>query len=402
MPLLTVLTTIENNGVLIKKTILKKQKKKITKTIKKIKKNIYLLNKKKFNINSLNQLKKILFDKYHLPHILTTKKGQISINDKVLEKLSKIHKLPKMILQYRILNKIKNTYLKNLINSINKKTKRIHTTYHQTSTSTGRLSSSNPNLQNIPIKTKLGRKIRIAFIVKKKWLLITADYSHIELKIIAHYSQDKNLIQDLSKNNDVHKNTASHIFKLPTEKILPLHRNIAKTINFSILYGISPFGLSQKLNISILEARKYIISYFKKYKKLKKYIIETYNAAKKEESITTLFGRKIYIPNINSKNTILKKNAKRFCINSIIQNTASDIIKKAMIHIDDTFKKKFLNDAKIIMQIHDELIFEIKEEKKSILIPIIKYHMEQSTQLILPLNVVIKTGKNWKEIKKLC
>ncbi|WP_232512960.1 DNA polymerase [Buchnera aphidicola] len=399
MPLLNVLSTIENNGVLIKKRILKKQKKKITNTIYKLKQKIYYLTKEKFNIDSPKQLINILFKKYKFPHIKKTKKGNISTDEKVLNELSHIHTLPKIILQYRFLKKIKNTYLNNLIHSINKKTNRIHTTYHQTSTLTGRLSSSNPNLQNIPIKTKLGRNIRIAFIAKKKWLLLSADYSQIELRIIAYYSQDKNLIKDLLNNDDIYIKIAAHIFNIHYQQVKSFQRNTAKIVIFSILYGISPFGLSQKLNISIKKSSEYIDNYFTRYKKIKKYIKKICNIAKKKEYIKTLFGRKLYIPNINSHNNILKKKAKRFCVNTIIQNTASDIIKKSMIKLNSIFQKKFINKAKIIMQIHDELIFEIKEEKKNILMHIIKNYMENNILLNIPLCVSIKTGKNWKEMK---
>ncbi|VFP85026.1 DNA polymerase I [Buchnera aphidicola (Cinara splendens)] len=399
IPLIQVLSNMEYTGVLIKKKILEKQKKKINNTSLKLEKKIYYITQEKFNINSPKQLQKILFKKYNFPYFKKTKNGNISTDETVLTELSKIHKLPKIILQYRILKKLKNTYLKKLIQSINTKTKRIHTTYHQNSTSTGRLSSSDPNLQNIPIKTKIGRKLRIAFVAKKKWLLLTADYSHIELRIMAHYSNDKNMIKDLSYTQDIHYNSAKHIFNINDNKIKSYHRNTAKIVNFSILYGISSFGLSRKLNIPIYEAREYIKNYFLTYKTIKEYIKYTYNFAKKKKYVKTLFGRKIYIPNINSKNKKLKNNAKRFCINVIIQNTASDIIKTSMIKLQHIFQKKYPNDVKIIMQIHDELIFEIKEEKISKFSYLIKYHMENSTKLIVPLYVSIKIGKNWKEMK---
>lgn len=399
MPLLEVLAEMENNGVLIKKKILTKQKIKINNTLKKIKKKIYFLTQKKFNLNSPYQLKNILFKKYNFPYMNKTKTGHMSTKNTVLIPLSKTHILPKLILQHRKLKKIKNTYLTKLIIFINNQTSRIHTIYHQTSTSTGRLSSSNPNLQNIPIKTKTGKKIRIAFIAPKKWLLLTSDYSQIELKIMAHYSNDINLINDLLLYNDIHTKTASHIFNIHIKDVQQYHRDIAKTINFSILYGISPFGLSQKLNISLLEANKYIQLYFLKYNQIKKYKKKIYQIASKKNYIKTIFNRKIYIPNINSKNKFLKKNAKRFCVNAMIQNTASDIIKKSMINLHTIFQKNFLHDAKIIMQIHDELVFEIKEEKKNLLIKIIKFYMENSIQLIVPLSVNIKIGKNWKETK---
>ncbi|VFP86046.1 DNA polymerase I [Buchnera aphidicola (Cinara pseudotaxifoliae)] len=399
MPLVQVLSIMENTGVLIKKKILKNQKKKINCTLSKLKKKIYFITQEKFNINSPKQLQKILFKKYNFPSFKKTKTGNISTDETVLTKLSKIHKLPKIILQYRILKKLKNTYLKKLIQSVNTKKNRIHTTYHQNATSTGRLSSSNPNLQNIPIKTKIGRKLRIAFIAKKKWLLLTADYSHIELRIMAHYSNDKKMIEDLSHPQDIHYNSAKHIFNIHKNEIKPYHRNIAKIVNFSILYGISSFGLSQKLNISVCRAKELIKNYFLNYKTIKKYMKNTYNYAKKKKYVKTLFGRKIYIPNINSKNQTLKNNAKRFCINVIIQNTASDIIKTSMIKLQHIFQKKYSNDAKIIMQIHDELIFEVKEKKISKFIHLIKHHMENNIKLIVPLYVSIKTGKNWKEMK---
>ncbi len=301
-------------------------------------------------------------------------------------------------MKYRTLYKINTTYILKLPKKINILTGRIHTTYNQYLTSTGRLSSSKPNLQNIPIRTKIGKKIRTAFIAKNKWILLTADYSQIELRILAHYSKDKKLITELFNNIDLHSATASNIFQnQEINKIDKIHREIGKKVNFSIIYGISAFGLSRQLNVSLSTAREYIKKYFNKYVDIKKYIDQTHKNTEKKEYIKTLFSRKIYIPNINSTNKILKNSAKRFCINAIIQSTASDIIKKSMINIDLFLKNKKI-DAKLIMQIHDELIFEIQEEKKNSISHKIKYLMENCVKLRVPLKVSIKTGKNWGNI----
>ena len=345
------------------------------------------------------KIQEILFNKYKLPIIKKTKKGKFSTDEQVLKILSSYHVLPKVLLKYRTLYKINTTYILKLPKKINILTGRIHTTYNQYVTSTGRLSSSQPNLQNIPIKKKIGKKIRTAFIAKNKWILLTADYSQIELRILAHYSKDKKLISELFANTDLHSSTASNIFNTQNiNKIDKVKREIGKKVNFSIIYGISAFGLSKQLNVSFSTAQEYIKKYFDKYIKIKEYINKTQKKTEKKEYIKTFFARKIYIPNIKSKNKILKNSAKRFCINAIIQSTAADIIKKSMIHINSFFKKKKI-DAKLIMQIHDELIFEIQEEKKNFISQTIKYLMENCVQLRVPLQVSIKTGKNWGNMK---
>ncbi|AEH39854.1 5'-3' exonuclease domain of DNA polymerase I [Buchnera aphidicola (Cinara tujafilina)] len=372
IPLISILASMENNGILIKKKILK-NKKKINNTIHQLKINIYKIVGEKFNINSTNTIKNILFNKYKLPIIKKQKTEKYSTDEQVLKILSSLHPLPKILLQYRTLYKIQTTYINQLPKMINKITGRIHTTYNQDLTSTGRLSSSKPNLQNIPIRTKIGKKIRTAFITKNNWILLTADYSQIELRILAYYSQDTKLITELCQNNDLHYATASNIFKInDITKIDKKHRNIGKIVNFSIIYGISSFGLSKQLNISILKAKKYIKRYFYKYIEVKKYIDTIHKKTEKKGYIKTLFSRKIYVPNINSKNKKIKNSAKRFCLNALIQSTSADIIKKSMIDIYLKIQDKYPNDAKLIMQIHDELIFEIRKEKNKKLYLILK------------------------------
>lgn len=402
MPLVSILAIMESYGILIKKEILQKQTIKNTNTLRQLKKNIYQIVGEKFNINSTKKIQEILFKKYQLPVIKKTKKGKNSTDEQVLKILSTHHPLPKILLKYRTINKLNTTYLKKLPQMINSKTGRIHTTYNQFLTSTGRLSSSKPNLQNIPIRTQIGKKIRTAFITQKKWILLTADYSQIELRILAHYSQDKKLISEFFENCDLHYATALNIFNLKkTDKIKKIHRNIGKIVNFSIMYGISAFGLSKQLNISLVDSQKYIKKYFFKYFGVKKYIHEIHKKTEKKKYIKTLFSRKIYIPNITSYNKVLKNSAKRFCINALIQSTAADIIKKSMINIHHLIQKKYHQDAKLIMQIHDELVFEIKKEKKEKISIEIKRLMENCVTLKVPLKASINIGKNWGSLKEI-
>ncbi|CAL4324054.1 DNA polymerase I [Buchnera aphidicola (Eriosoma grossulariae)] len=404
IPLIPILFRIEQNGVLINKKILQNQSLIITKQLSKLILKAQQLVGEKFNLSSNKQIQNVLFykkDKNYSEIINKTKKGNISTNEYVLKQLSKNNLLPKIILEYRSLYKLKTNYFNKLPNMINNNTGRIHTSYYQNTTITGRLSSRYPNLQNIPIRKKNGKKIREAFISEENFILLSADYSQIELRIMAHLSQDTKLITHFIKKQDVHILTASKIFNIPKNQVTEEQRNNAKKINFAIIYGISPFGLSKQLDINYLEAEKHITSYFSQYPGILSYIKKTKECAQIKGYVSTLTGRKIYIPNINSKKTYLKQSAERTAINGPIQGTAADIIKLSMIKIDHYFKKNFLSDAKIIMQVHDELIFEIREKYLQKIKNRIMYLMENSFLLDLPLNVNIKIGKNWNNLKKI-
>ncbi|MCW5196722.1 hypothetical protein LDP10_02065 [Buchnera aphidicola (Pemphigus obesinymphae)] len=384
IPLIEIIANIERNGVLINMKKLKDQSKEIDIKLSNLQKNAYQLTGLSFNILSTTQLKKILLQ-------IKENKNDVKYN------VQKKDILLKIIKNYRSLYKLKSTYLDPLPKKINKITGKIHTCYYQTNTLTGRLSSKDPNLQNIPSKTKEGYNIRKAFIAKKNFFIVSADYSQIELRILAHLSQDKELIKIYHNNSDLHKITASEIFNVPIVDITETQRQNAKIINFSLMYGISPFSLSNRLKINILQAKEYIKKYFQRYKDVRKYMQSTYQFALKKGYVLTFHGRKIYIPNINSKNFLIRKSAERTSINAPIQGTASDIIKLAMIKIYNCFKKKYHSDAKMIMQVHDELVFEVQKEKIENVCEDIRLIMEYNTKLDVPICINVKIGNNWKE-----
>ena len=314
----------------------------------------------------------------------------------VLEELAEYHELPREILNYRSLSKLKTTYIDVLPTLINSKTGRIHTSFNQTATATGRLSSSDPNLQNIPIKGDWGRRIRETFIAEEGNLLLSADYSQVELRILAHLSNDEGLIEAFRNNLDIHTRTASEIFNIPIDKVTPDIRRIAKTVNFGVIYGISPFGLSETLSISRDEAKKYIEQYFKRHTGVKSYIEKTLDATRDTGYAATLFGRRRAIPEIKSKNSNIRQQGERLAINSPIQGTAADIIKIAMINIWKNIKDIGLK-TKMILQVHDELLFELPAQELVIVKDIIKKDMEEVAKLQVPLSVDINYGKNWAE-----
>ncbi|HXK00436.1 MAG TPA: DNA polymerase [Buchnera sp. (in: enterobacteria)] len=391
MPLIKVIANIEENGILIDSDILKKQSKKINCQLLKLKEDAYRLIGFSFNILSSKKLKEILL----LIEENKNKKNIIIHDDQ--SHIQKKDVLLNIVKNYRSLYKLKSTYVDTLPKKINKITGRIHTCYNQANTITGRLSSTNPNLQNIPSKTQEGNNIRQAFIASENCYIVSADYSQIELRILAHLSQDKSMIKLFSDNADIHKITASEIFNIPITEVTNVQRQHAKVINFSLIYGMESFGLSKKLKINIPTAKKYISVYFKRYKgvyEYKKYICQS---ALKTGYVSTLNGRKIYIPNITSKNFFTRKSAERLSINAPIQGTASDIIKLAMIKIYNFLQQKHHIDAKMIMQVHDELVFEIKKEKINSIYKGIRNIMEYSTKLDIPILVHIKIGNNWKE-----
>jgi len=395
MPLIYVLADMEEIGVKINKERLEELSKELDRDLGTIESRIYNIAGESFNINSPQQLQKILFEKLGLKPLKKTKTGYSTGMD-VLEELSKIHELPMEILNYRTLYKLKTTYVDALPKLINKKTGRIHTSFNQTVAATGRLSSSEPNLQNIPIRGEWGTKIREVFIAEKGHVLISADYSQVELRILAHISGDEGLINAFNKDIDIHSRTASELFGIPKESVTDEMRRIAKTVNFGVVYGISPFGLSESLNITPKEAAFYIEQYFKKHEGVKNYMDSAVKIARGNDYVKTLMGRKRPIPEINSRITNIRQQAERLAINTPIQGTAADLIKIAMINIWKRLKKENLK-TRILLQIHDELLFEVPENELEIAQGLIKHGMENALKLSVPLKVDIGWGKNWAE-----
>lgn len=395
MPLAVVLAKVEMNGVKIDSELLKEFSKEIEIQLQQKIERIYGLAGEVFNINSSQQLGKILFEKLKLPVIKKTKTG-FSTNVEVLEKLSLHHELPLEILGYRNLAKLKSTYVDALPKLVHPETGRVHTSYNQTVTATGRLSSSDPNLQNIPVRTEEGNRIRQAFIPEKGWWILSADYSQIELRILAHLSQDETLIEAFRRDEDIHSRTASEIFGVPMEKVTPLMRRQAKVINFGIIYGMSAYGLSQQLGTEPKIAQTYIDEYFKKYPGVQIYIQKSLEEARTKGYVTTLLQRRRYLPEINSPTASIRQASERVAINTPLQGTAADIIKVAMIRIQNQLDKLRLK-TKMIMQVHDELVFEVPEEEMEMASRMVREEMESVTELSVPLRVSLGSGKNWAE-----
>jgi len=396
MPLVKVLAEMERDGVLIDKEYLGSLSKEFALELEKLERKIYSLAGEEFNINSPKQLSYILFEKLKLPVIEKTKTGY-STKEGVLRELASSHKLPNLLIKYRELAKLKSTYIDALPSLINPIDGRVHTSFNQTVTATGRLSSSEPNLQNIPVRTELGRKIRKAFITQKGYILLSADYSQIDLRILAHISKDEALRDAFFKDEDIHSRTACEIFGVTKKEVTPELRRIAKTVNFGLSYGMSPFGLSKDLGISLKEAEKYITKYFERYSGVKKYVKKIIEEATKKGYVTTLFKRRRYIPEINHPDLRLSNFAKRVAINTPIQGTSADIIKVAMLEISERIKKEVLK-SKMIIQIHDELLFEVPEDEVEKVSKLAKEIMEDSIELEVPIKVDIKMGKNWAEL----
>jgi DNA polymerase-1 len=396
MPLVMVLAKIEMNGVKIDLDLLQGYSKEIDTQLQQKMERIYGLAGEVFNINSSQQLGKILFDKLKLPVIKKTKTGT-STDVEVLTKLSLQHDLPLEILSYRNLNKLKSTYIDALPKLVHPKTGRVHTSYNQTVTATGRLSSSDPNLQNIPIRAEEGSRIRQAFIPEKGWSLVSADYSQIELRILAHLSQDQTLLKAFQNDEDIHARTASEIFGVSMEKVTPPMRREAKVINFGIIYGMSAYGLSQQLGIEPKIAQAYIDEYFKKYTGVQTYIEKSLEEARQRGYVMTLLHRRRYLPDIHSPTVAIRQATERMAINTPLQGTAADIIKVAMIRIQNRIEELGLS-TKMIMQVHDELVFEVPEEELQNAIPMIQNEMETVMELSVSLKVAIHSGKNWAEV----
>jgi len=398
MPLVQVLAQMEIDGIKLDLKLLKVLSREIEKRLIKLIENIYEEAGTQFNINSPKQLGQVLFEKLKLPVIKKTKTG-FSTDEEVLKRLQDKHKLPVLLLEYRQLTKLKSTYLDALPMLVDPNTGRVHTSFNQTGTETGRLSSSNPNLQNIPIKTDIGSKIRQAIISSgKNTCLLSCDYSQIELRVLAHLSQDKTLIDAFKANQDIHRLTASLIYNVSEEEVSDNMREVAKRVNFGIVYGQSAFGLSKDLEISVKEAQNFIDAYFLRYSKVKDYIESQVKKAEEQGFVTTFFGRRRYIPEINNKNMGIRQFSQRQAVNTPIQGTASDLIKLAMVDISEQIRLKNL-EAKMILQIHDELVFELPLVELDSLYCLVKDKMENVAKLDLPIKVDIKKGPNWMEMK---
>ena len=394
MPLVPILSNIERNGVLVESKTLNKLSKELDSELKTIEKKCFKITKKEFNLNSPKQLQEILYEDLKIPISKKTPTGKPSTDEDTLQYLSESYDLPRLILDYRSLNKLKTGYTDKLPLQISKITGRVHTSYQQAITSTGRLSSTEPNLQNIPIKSAQGKKIRNAFIADKGKKIFAADYSQIELRIMAHLSGDKNLLKAFKNKIDIHSFTASEIFGVDVNKVSSEDRRSAKAINFGLIYGMSSFGLSKQLGISIPEAKDYMDIYFSRYPKIKSYMLEKKTFAKQHGYVETLFGRKLYLPEINSKQAQRRSYAERTAINAPVQGTAADIIKIAMIEIDKWLVEK-KSKTKMIMQVHDELVFEISENDIDSEIEGIVNLMQNCITLDLPLEVNFGIEDNW-------
>jgi DNA polymerase-1 len=398
MPLIPVLLDMEMSGICVDRARLQSISKDFDRQLHQIQERIYANAGEEFNIQSHQQLGWILFEKLNLPlQKKTKKKTGYSTDVEVLTTLSVEHELPALVLQYRSLAKLKSTYADALVDLIHPETHRIHTSYNQTITATGRLSSSDPNLQNIPVRTEEGRMVRAAFVPNKGWTMLSADYSQIELRLLAHYSQDPILVKAFQQDQDIHTRTAAEVFQLFPSMITPEMRRQAKVINFGIIYGMGSFRLARELGISHKMARTYIEHYFATYAGVKQFIDETIEKARKVGKVTTLLGRHRWLPDILSKNRTAREFAERTAVNTPLQGTAADLIKLAMIQIHQALRQKRLR-AKMLLQVHDELVFEVPPEEAERVQGLVRSIMEGVYELKVPLKVDVKMGSNWAEV----
>ena len=396
IPLMPVLSWMEQNGVAIDAGMLKQQSSELAKQMQEIEEKIHAEAGEKFNIGSPKQIQEILYEKMQLPVLSKTPKGQPSTAESVLQELANDYELPRLILDHRSLSKLKSTYTDKLPDLVNKKTGRIHTSYHQAVAATGRLSSSDPNLQNIPVRTETGRNIRKAFVASPGFVLLAADYSQIELRIMAHLSGDERLLDAFAHNEDIHRLTAAEVFSTTVGKVSTEQRRAAKAINFGLMYGMSPFGLAKQLGVGRGEAKDYVDRYFERYPGVKNYMDKAREKARQQGYVETLFGRRLYLPEIKSRNAARRQYAERTAINAPMQGTAADIIKRAMIEVYDWITVNSI-DARLIMQVHDELVFEINEDLLGESDKQICRIMTSTSVLDVPLVVDSGSGRNWEE-----
>jgi DNA polymerase-1 len=394
VPLIPVLARMEQQGVLVDGDLLQRQSREMAEQIHKLEKETHDTAGQAFNLGSPKQLQHILFDQLGLPVIRKTPTGQPSTAEDVLQELAVDYELPSLILEYRSLSKLKSTYTDRLPEQINPRTGRVHTSYHQAVAATGRLSSSDPNLQNIPVRTPLGRRIRQAFIAPDGWLIMACDYSQIELRIMAHLSGDPGLLKAFRDQVDVHQATASEVFGVPYDEIDASQRRAAKAINFGLMYGMSAFGLSRQLNIGRAEAQAYMDTYFMRYPRVQQFMEETRETARDQGYVETLFGRRLYLPDINASNMQRRQAAERAAINAPMQGTAADIIKRAMIEVDNWLQLK-KPAAKLVMQVHDELVLEVREDQLKEVEQAVVNCMAEAAKLDVPLVVDAGHGPNW-------
>jgi DNA polymerase-1 len=395
-PLVAVLYRMERTGVLVDRELLKKQSAELAARMLELQSQAHIEAGGAFNVDSPKQLQEILFGKLGIPVIRKTPTGQPSTAEDVLEELAASYPLPKLILEYRGVAKLKSTYTDKLPEQINPQTGRIHTSYHQAVAATGRLSSSDPNLQNIPIRTPEGRRIRQAFVAPLGSSLVAADYSQIELRIMAHLSGDASLLKAFAEDRDVHQATAAEVFGIPLDTVTADQRRSAKAINFGLIYGMSAFGLARQLSTGRSEAQKYVDLYFERYPGVKRYMDETKQKARDHGFVETIFGRRLYLPEILSRNQALRQYAERSAINAPMQGTAADIIKRAMIEVDAWLRTSKV-PARLIMQVHDELVLEVADAAVDTVVQQVRQHMVRAAELRVPLKVDVGIGRNWDE-----
>ena len=395
-PLVEVLQRMERNGIKVDSQALNQQSKELGAQLDKLQKEVFELAGEEFNLGSPKQLQTIFYEKLELPILKKTKTGQPSTAEPVLQELAKDYELPRFILEHRSLSKLKSTYTDKLPLQVNEFSGRIHSTFQQAVAATGRLSSTDPNLQNIPIRTAEGRRVRQAFVANTGYKLVAADYSQVELRIMAHLSQDPGLLSAFSSAQDVHKATAADVFGVSLAEVTTEQRRGAKAINFGLIYGMSAFGLANQLDISRGDAQSYVDRYFEKYPGVRKYMDETQASADEKGYVETLFGRRLYLPGIHAGNGIIRKAAQRTAINAPMQGTAADMIKQAMIDIGHWLSSAQL-DAKMVLQVHDELVFEVAEKDVDMLIEGVKFRMTTAASLDVPLVVDVGIGNNWDE-----
>ena len=399
IPLISVLAQMEINGILIDRPALVELREEFTARLEELREKIFELAGHEFNINSPKQLAEVLFEELNLPQLKKTKKKTgYSTDVEVLKSLAKIHPLPERLLEYRNLSKLESTYVDGLEREVNPETGRIHTSFNQTVTATGRLSSSEPNLQNIPVRTEEGRRIRALFIAGPGNCLVSADYSQIDLRVLAHYSGDDNLVKAFRAGEDIHRRTAAQIFDVEPEFVTLEMRRVAKTVNFGIIYGMSAYGLARELGIGRKEAKTFIDTYFERYPGVRRFMIQIVERARRQGFVETILGRRRYLKEIKSRNRIIRQFAERTAINTPIQGSAADIIKLAMLQVAQRFQEQE-PDAMMLLQVHDELVVECPESRIQPVAACLKQTMEDVVDLLVPLKVVAGWGKKWDEIK---
>ncbi len=397
VPLVPVLSRIERTGVLIDDMKLAAQSQEIALRLDELEQQAFEIAEQEFNMNSPKQLQAILFEKMGLPVVKKTPSGTPSTNEEVLQELALDYPLPKLILEYRGLAKLKSTYTDKLPKMINPETGRVHTSYHQAVTATGRLSSTDPNLQNIPIRNDEGRRIRQAFIAPHGYKIMAVDYSQIELRIMAHLSGDEALLDAFQQGKDIHAATAAEIIGVDIEQVSAEQRRRAKAVNFGLIYGMSAFGLAKQLGIPRGEAQQYMDTYFERYPGVMQYMEDTRSAAAEQGYVETIFGRRLHLPEIKSRNGMRRKAAERAAINAPMQGTAADIIKKAMLLVDEWIESQGQGRVKLLMQVHDELVFEVQESALAEIESKVQELMESAAQLDVPLIAEAGHGDNWDQ-----